>query len=90
MDCAKKIIISIEELLNLNSILDKVAKNLPYSKQERIMYKGVSNIDTDIPLYEKRNLQKLYNYRLKTFRVLDSSFSEDCIFKYTNSNNESS
>ena len=83
MDCAKKIIIDIEELVNLHSILDKVAKILPYRKQERLMYKGMLSINNgDIPLYEKRNLQKLYNYRLKTFRVLDSSFSEECIFSY--------
>ena len=88
MDCAKKIVIDIEELINLQGILDKVTKILPYSKQERIMYKGVSTIDTDIPLYEKRKLQKLYNYRLKTFRVIDSSFGEECIFSYAEGNKQ--
>ena len=82
MDCAKKIVIDIEELIALNSILDKVTRILPYSKQERIIYKGISSIDMDIPLYEKSALQKLYNYRLKIFRVLDSSFGEECIFSY--------
>lgn len=83
MDCTKKIVVDIEELINLHGILTSVTKNLPYSKQERIIYKGISNIDTDIPLYEKRDLQKLYNYRLKTFRVLDNSFGEECIFSYS-------
>lgn len=80
MDCAKKIVVSIDELINLHEILDRVAKLLPYNRQEYILYKGISNIDSDIPLNEKRNLQKLYNYRLKTFRVLNNSFNSECIF----------
>ena len=82
MDCTKKIVVDIEELVNLHSILTNVTKSLPYNKQERIIYKGISNIDSDIPLYEKSALQKLYNYRLKTFRVLDNSFGKECIFSY--------
>jgi len=82
MKCPKTIVVNIEEMINLYGILDKVSKFLSYSKQERIIYKGVFYINTDIPLYEKSNLQKLYNYRLKTFRVLDSSFNEECIFSY--------
>lgn len=84
MDCTKKtVVVNIEELINLYGILDKVIKNLSYRKQERIIYKGILSINNgDIPLYERSNLQKLYNYRLKLFRVLDSSFGEECIFSY--------
>ena len=80
MNCTKKIVIDTTELTSLFGILDKIAKLLPYPKQEYILYKGISNIDSDIPLQDKRQLQKLYNYRLKTFRILNNSFNAKCIF----------
>lgn len=80
MNCAKKIVIDTTELINLFGILDRVVKLLPYPRQEYVAYKGVSIIDSDIPLQDKRQLQKLYNYRLKTFRVLNNSFNSKCIF----------
>ena len=82
MDCTKKVVVDIEELTNLYSILNSITKLLPYNRQEKILYKGIATLDSDISLYEKRNLQKLYNYRLKTFRVLDRTFNEKCIFSY--------
>lgn len=80
MDCTKKIVISTNELTNLFGILGKISSLLPYHKQEYILYKGVATIDSDIPLQDKRRLQKLYNYRLKTFRILNNSFNAKCIF----------
>lgn len=80
MNCAKKIVVDTNELIGLFGLLDKVRKLLPYPKQEYILYKGIANIDENIPSIEKRKLQKLYNYRLKTFRVLNNSFNSKCIF----------
>ena len=80
MNCIKKIVVDTTELISLFGILDKIANLLPYPKQEYITYKGISSIDSAIPLQDKRQLQKLYNYRLKTFRILNNSFNDKCIF----------
>ncbi len=88
MNCTEKVVIDTTELIELFEILDKVRRLLPYHKQEHILYKGVSTIDSDIPLQDKRRLQKLYNYRLKTFRVLNNSFNSKCIFSCSDGKDE--
>lgn len=88
MNCAKKVIVDTTELITLFGILDKVRKLLPYTKQEYLLYKGVATVDSDIPLQDKRNLQKLYNYRLKTFKVLNNSFNSKCIFNCSDGKEE--